>query len=209
MTRLTPASGKKKLSTQIGRLDAFDEALAVIGADVVDVTEQLRRLREDAGRLERLLSERDAALAAKERELSLLADAVATARGDADRSSGALREVTARADEREALVAILERELDTLRADVVARDDRLAEVRAELELSRRDSLAPPSRKRDETNGHVRFLGLPSGYRLAVSEEPCATLGELVEIDGIAFRVSRIGPSPLPADDRPCAFLTLN
>ena len=208
MARLSPRSADGTLNTQIGRLDAFDDALADIAADVVDVTEQLGRLREDAGRLERLLSERDAALAAKERELSRLADAVATARGEADRSSGALREVTARADQREAHVVILERELDAVRADVVARDERLAEALAELELSRRASPVQ-IRERDATNGHVRFLGLPSGYRLAVSDEPCATLGELVEIDGIAFRVSGIGPSPLPADDRPCAFLTLS
>jgi predicted RNase H-like nuclease (RuvC/YqgF family) len=205
----TPSSGFQvtDLRSQVRRLDACDDTLTVIAADVVDLATQLRRLQEHAGELERLLSNQDTVLAAKERELTRLADAVATARRDADRSSRALEDMTAKTGERDAQTETLERELDALRAEVITRDGQLAEVRAELELFRRTSAT--KRGRSETQGHVRFVGFPEGYRLAVSDEPCARAGDVVQIDGCAFRVERIGPSPLPADDRPCAFLTLS
>ena len=68
------------------RLDACDDTLTVIAAEVVDLATQLRGLQEHAGGLERLLPDQDTVLAAKERELTRLADAVATARRDADQS---------------------------------------------------------------------------------------------------------------------------
>lgn len=194
--------------SQIMRLDACDDTLTVIAADVVDLATQLRGLQEHAGGLERLLSDQDTVLAAKERELTRLADAVETARGDADVSSRALEDMTARTDERDARTATLERELDALRVEITTRDGQLAEARAELEVVRGTS-ASTERLRSNTRGHVRFVALPEGYRLAVSGEPCASAGDVLQVDGRAFRVDRIGSSPLPADDRPCAFLTLN
>ena len=117
--------------------------------------------------------------------------------------------MTARTGERDAQTETLERELEALRAEIITRDGQLSEVQAELELFRRTSATPAMRRRSETQGHVRFVGFPEGYRLAVSDEPCARAGDVVQIDGRTFRVERIGTSPLPADDRPCAFLTLS
>ena len=51
--------------------------------------------------------------------------------------------------------------------------------------------------RSETQGHVRFVAFPEGYRLAVSGEPCARAGDVVQIDGRAFRVDRIGRARCP------------
>ena len=100
----------------------------------------------------------------------------------------------------------LEREVDALRAEIT-RDGQLAEVQVSRTLSAHVGDFG-ERRRSETQGHVRFVAFPEGYRLAVSGEPCARAGDVVQIDGRAFRVDRIGSSPLPADDRPCAFLTL-
>jgi hypothetical protein len=206
VSHVAQASRETTLGAQIGRLDACNEALTAIASDVVDLTAHLGRLQEDADRLERLLAERDAALVATEFELSRLTDMHSVARRDANRCSDAFHEVAAKAGEHAARAAVLERELDVLRTDIADRDRQLA--RAELELSRRVSTIRPPPDPEDASGHVRFLGLPEGYRLAVSDEPCARPGEPVEIDGMVFRVTRIGPSPLPGDDRPCAFLSL-
>jgi chromosome segregation ATPase len=207
----TPSAGFEvtDLRSHVRRLDACDDTLTVIAADVEDLATQLRRLQEHAGGLERLLSDRDSVLAAKERDLTRLADAVATARRDADRSSRALEDLTARTDTRDAKTETLESELDALRVELITRDGRLADLQAELELFRRASATPTIRRRSEAHGHVRLVAFPEGYRLAVSAEPCARTGDVVQMDGRAFRVERIGPSPLPADDRPCAFLALS
>jgi hypothetical protein len=193
------------LRSEIGRLEACNDALAEIAADVVDLTAHLARLQEAADGLERLLAERDAALVASERQVSRLADMHAVARQDADRCTAAFHEVTARAGEHAGRVAALERELHVLRTDIADRDDRIA--RAERELSRRAPSLSQTSDPDDSRGHIRFLSLPEGYRLAVSDEPCARPGERIEVDGVAFVVSRIGRSPLPGDDRPCVFLS--
>ena len=197
------------LRSHVRRLDVCDETLTLIAADVVELTAQLGQLQAHAGGLEQILSDQDAWLAAKERELARLADAVAVARRDADRSSKALEDVTAMASERDAHTATLEREVDALQNELITRDRQLAKAQEELELARRMVATSPTPRHSEAPGHVRFVGLPEGYRLAVSDEPCARIGELLEIDGRTFRVDRIGRSPLPSDARPCAFLTLH
>lgn len=50
-----------------------------------------------------------------------------------------------------------------------------------------------------------FVPSPSGYRLADAEAGVAR-GERVDLAEGAFRVLRLGPSPLPGDPRRCAFL---
>jgi chromosome segregation ATPase len=202
---LALASKENALRSEIGRLEACNDALAEIAADVVDLTAHLARLQEAADRLERLLAERDAALVATERQVSRLTDMHAVARQDADRCAAAFHEVTARAGEHAERVAALEQELDGLRADIADRDDRLA--RAENELFRRAASRSRPPDPDDARGHVRFLSLPEGYRLAVSDEPSPRPGEWIEVDGVAFEVGRIGRSPFPGDDRPCVFLS--
>jgi hypothetical protein len=55
-------------------------------------------------------------------------------------------------------------------------------------------------------GHLRFGAFPDGYRLTASDERCSRPGDLIEIEGRRFLVTRVGRSPLPDDERPCAFL---
>jgi hypothetical protein len=57
--------------------------------------------------------------------------------------------------------------------------------------------------------YLLFVSTPTGYELAEREGELPAPGARVELgdDGNArFFVSKIGPSPLPGDDRPCASL---
>jgi len=63
-----------------------------------------------------------------------------------------------------------------------------------------------SHKPSPPDGWVAFLPSPAGYRLAEREGVPPGRGEVVDDDGVPFRVLRLGPSPLPGDRRPCAFL---
>jgi hypothetical protein len=54
--------------------------------------------------------------------------------------------------------------------------------------------------------HLLFVWTPTGYELRERDGEPPAVGEEVEVDGRNERVSKIGPSPLPGDGRPCAFL---
>jgi hypothetical protein len=54
--------------------------------------------------------------------------------------------------------------------------------------------------------HLLFVWKPSGYELVERDGGLPSVGEQIEIEGHAERVTKIGPSPLPGDGRPCAYL---
>ena len=57
--------------------------------------------------------------------------------------------------------------------------------------------------------YLLFISKPSGYELVEREGEPPAVGSEVELDegaGARFVVSKIAPSPLPQDDRPCAYL---
>jgi hypothetical protein len=56
--------------------------------------------------------------------------------------------------------------------------------------------------------YLLFIWKPSGYELTEREGELPAPGAQVDLDegGARFFVSKIGPSPLPGDDRPCAYL---
>ena len=55
-------------------------------------------------------------------------------------------------------------------------------------------------------GYLLFVSKPTGYELREQDgEPPAVGAEVME-DGETMRVTKIAPSPLPGDDRPCAYL---
>lgn len=55
--------------------------------------------------------------------------------------------------------------------------------------------------------HLLFVSKPTGYELTTREGEPPSIGSTVELDGAGrYFVSRIGPSPLPQDKRPCAYL---
>jgi hypothetical protein len=55
-------------------------------------------------------------------------------------------------------------------------------------------------------GHLLFVWKPSGYELREQEGEPPAVGAEVEQDGQTMRVAKLAPSPLPGDERTCAYL---
>ncbi|MBD0316889.1 MAG: hypothetical protein ICV71_00095 [Thermoleophilia bacterium] len=55
-------------------------------------------------------------------------------------------------------------------------------------------------------GYLLFVSKPSGYELATRDGKPPTPGTEVEDGEGRFFVSKVGPSPLPGDERACAYL---
>jgi hypothetical protein len=56
--------------------------------------------------------------------------------------------------------------------------------------------------------HLLFVTKPSGYELVEGEGEAPEPGSEVELgdNGVRYTVAKIGPSPLPEDERLCAYL---
>ena len=54
--------------------------------------------------------------------------------------------------------------------------------------------------------YVLFVWKPSGWELREREGDPPAVGEGVEEDGVSMTVTKLAPSPLPGDDRRCAYL---
>jgi hypothetical protein len=54
--------------------------------------------------------------------------------------------------------------------------------------------------------YLLFVAKPSGYELREQEGDPPGVGSDVEFDGEMLRVTKVAPSPLPGDRRPCAYL---
>jgi hypothetical protein len=54
--------------------------------------------------------------------------------------------------------------------------------------------------------HLLFIWKPTGYELREGEGDPPAVGSEVDGDDGKLRVTKIAPSPLPNDDRPCAYL---
>lgn len=55
-------------------------------------------------------------------------------------------------------------------------------------------------------GHLLFLSKSSGYELAERDGDPPAPGSTVEDGEKTFRVAKLAPSPLPGDNRVCAYL---
>jgi hypothetical protein len=56
------------------------------------------------------------------------------------------------------------------------------------------------------DGHLLFVWTTSGYELREHDGEVPAIGSEVEMDGRTLLVTKVGPSPLPHDTRPCAYL---
>jgi hypothetical protein len=54
--------------------------------------------------------------------------------------------------------------------------------------------------------HLLFVSKPSGYELTERDGEPPAVGDEVELADQRYRVVKIAPSPLPGDERPCAYL---
>lgn len=55
-------------------------------------------------------------------------------------------------------------------------------------------------------GHLVFVWSPGGYRLEERQGDVPAPGTELEEGEKRFRVTKVAPSPLPGDRRPCAYL---
>jgi hypothetical protein len=55
-------------------------------------------------------------------------------------------------------------------------------------------------------GHTALLCRPGGYTVFELDSPPPEVDEVISLDGEAFTVSRLAPSPFPGDPRRCAIL---
>jgi hypothetical protein len=54
--------------------------------------------------------------------------------------------------------------------------------------------------------HVRFVSTPNGYRFQERDGEPPPVGAEVEEENSRFVVTKVAPSPLPGDERRCAYL---
>jgi hypothetical protein len=54
--------------------------------------------------------------------------------------------------------------------------------------------------------HLRFVWKPSGYELVEQPGDPPPVGSEIEQDGETLHVAKVAASPLPGDERLCAYL---
>jgi hypothetical protein len=54
--------------------------------------------------------------------------------------------------------------------------------------------------------YLLFVWKPSGYELREADGEVPSVGSEIEQDDQKLLVTKVAPSPLPGDDRPCAYL---
>jgi signal peptidase I len=106
-------------------------------------------------------------------------------------AEAALTARTAALERREAAVRERERELDA----------REAAHAAHAEAVPAQAPAPPI-----PSAHVLLVPGPKGYAFVERETPPPGIGAVVEQDGAAYTVTRVGRSPFPSDGRRCVYL---
>jgi hypothetical protein len=57
-----------------------------------------------------------------------------------------------------------------------------------------------------STGYLLFVSKPTGYELREREGEPPGVGEEIEEDDGRLRVSKVASSPLPGDERRCAYL---
>jgi len=55
--------------------------------------------------------------------------------------------------------------------------------------------------------YLLFAWAPTGYELREQEGELPKVGDVVDVDGRRVSITKIGVSPLPGDNRPCAYST--
>ena len=177
----------------------LDATAARFDASIADLERREELLRDSRASVERMLRLGRSDLEARENELTEF-----------------LRELT----EREARLAAAEADLARRRQELGAvelkrasleRRERDLEARAKELDEREDRLAEATGASSVAQGaaangaELAFVPGPQ-YRLVEVTVPPSAPGAPFELDGEAFVVGRIGPSPLPGDDRRCAYL---
>jgi hypothetical protein len=182
-TRLASLVGerRRRLEEHVGR---FDES-------ALDLERREEVLRDSRAALERLLrlganelDAREVELAERLDELDVRERRMAAEEIELDRRRGELGAV----ELRRASIELRELALDEREAELVDREDRRPAV---------PDAGPPE---------LAFVPGTAYGLVELENGTGSAVGSELELDGVKYVVARIGPSPLPADARRCAYL---
>jgi hypothetical protein len=170
----------------------LDEQVARLAEAVSGLERREELVRDSRASVERVLRVGANDLDLRESELAdLLGDVTA-------------REERLRAGEAELAQRRSELGAVELKREAVERRERALADREALIAEREAKLAEPASTRSDLASLVFVPGVV--YRLAEIEPTPLIPGEAFELEGDCYDVARIGPSPLPADARRCAYL---
>lgn len=91
-------------------------------------------------------------------------------------------------------------------AELKARTPTITSLERMVEQAVRSSNRPARSAPEQSPFHLLFFPCADGYRIEPRDGPPPAVGSTVEVDGARFDVTREGPSPLPGDDRRCAYM---
>jgi chromosome segregation ATPase len=198
---------ERDLADQEARLEERERALAAREQEAAaagdELAEREARLDALAGELETRTRHVEAAAA----QAAALRRELAAQEASMTSRARALADTAERA-----------RLLERRQTEVAARETALEEERRSLEQAREElagavasastglGLEAPARAGETAQAHVLFVPAGESYRLVELDGAPPQAGEPVEHDGVAYQVTRVGPSPLPGDRRRCAYL---
>jgi hypothetical protein len=206
-----PGEGDSVLRRLLRRGPSPEERLAaIIDAHRHDLDEQRARFEqtiEDLERREQLLSD---AKASVERLLRLGSRDLDARETDLARLIAELTEREQQLREEEADLARRRSEtgaVELRRVRVEQRERTLDDRERALETREARIAGREYEAQDTAQRAPRLAFVPgAAYRLVELDDPAAISGRAIEIEGERYEIARIGPSPLPGDDRRCAYL---
>jgi hypothetical protein len=182
------------------RRTELEEHAARLHESIAELERREELLRDSRASVERMLRLGSSELEARESELTSFVGELAEREAELARSE---EELALRRQELGA-VELKRASVEGRERAVTAREEQLAELEAGL-AEREASLSRSGR--GETTAEVELVFVP-GERYRVVEIDTAEVapGHAFELEDGAFVVARVGPSPLPADPRRCAYL---
>lgn len=156
-----------------------------------------QRLNDERAAVERLLRRSTTELEAREKELVQF-------ERELDARDERLRAAEEELARRRSDLGAVELKRAALDQREQALDLREAAV-AEREMQSGEAQVTPNAATEPATARLCFVPGPR-YRLVEAEPDGVVSGSVVEIDDERFVVVRVGPSPLPADPRRCAYL---
>jgi hypothetical protein len=91
-------------------------------------------------------------------------------------------------------------------APVVAQAETRPDVEAASEPERESEQPTPSVEPSVELAHLRFVLAGAAYRIDPHDGPAPVVGARLDLDERSFRVVKVAASPLPGDERRCAYL---
>ena len=176
----------------------LDETAARFDATIADLERREELLRDSRTSVERMLRLGRTDLEARETELTDFLRGLTereTRMAESEAELARRRQELGAVELKRASVERRERDLEAREAELVEREAGSTEE------------AIGSDGAPEPVGSAEIAFVPGvEYRLLEVAVPSSGKGAVVEVDGDEFVVARIGPSPLPGDDRRCAYL---